>query len=74
MPRPSPRIHASTHPRCHADHVAATGDDRIQETAQGRVTPENFTHGSAEQRMHWFTLGYDEGAPTARDTLSVPQV
>ena len=42
---------------------------RIQETAQGRVTPENFTHGSAEQRMEWFATGYDEATPAACDTF-----
>jgi uncharacterized protein len=39
----------------------AIGDDRLQKQAQGYVVPESFTHGTSEQRMHWFKKGYETG-------------
>jgi predicted metalloprotease len=41
--------------------AAAVGDDRIQRQTTGRVRPEAFTHGTAEQRARWFRRGYDAG-------------
>ncbi|MFN4185280.1 MAG: neutral zinc metallopeptidase [Hyphomonas sp.] len=46
----------------------AIGDDMIQKRTQGRVTPENFTHGTAEQRMTWLRRGHDSGDPRVCNT------
>jgi uncharacterized protein len=50
--------------------AASVGDDRIQAEATGRISPENFTHGTAEQRATWFKRGFDEGDATACDTFA----
>ena len=48
----------------------AIGDDMLQKRSTGRVSPEGFTHGSAEQRMEWLTRGYESGAPRQCDTFN----
>jgi len=39
----------------------AIGDDRLQKQARGYVVPDSFTHGTSEQRVRWFRLGFDTG-------------
>ena len=37
--------------------ASSIGDDRLQQQAGGRVTPESFTHGSSAQRVKWLKVG-----------------
>lgn len=39
----------------------AIGDDRLQKRSTGFVSPENYTHGTSEQRVRWFRLGLKTG-------------
>jgi len=48
----------------------AIGDDRIQASTTGRIDPESFTHGTAEQRATWLRTGLQVGNPDACDTFS----
>jgi len=52
------------------DAAAAVGDDTIQAKAQGYINPETFTHGTADERVKWFTRGYDQGNFKACNTFN----
>jgi uncharacterized protein len=39
----------------------AIGDDTLQKATRGRVVPDSFTHGSADQRQYWLTAGLRSG-------------
>lgn len=52
--------------------ATAIGDDRLQQQAGMEVHPESFTHGTSEQRVHWFRRGFDAGAFSACDTFNAP--
>jgi hypothetical protein len=49
--------------------AAAVGDDNIQMKSQGRVVPDDFTHGTSKQRMDWFRKGWDSGDLSDGDTF-----
>ena len=49
--------------------ASAIGDDALQKQAQGYAVPDSFTHGTSEQRVHWFNQGLNTGNPTQCDTF-----
>jgi predicted metalloprotease len=50
--------------------AAAVGDDRLQRMSGREVSPENFTHGSSEQRVQWFEQGFSSGDINSCNTFS----
>jgi predicted metalloprotease len=49
--------------------AAIVGDDFQQRRATGTIAPEDWTHGSSQQRQHWLTTGFEQGEPAACDTF-----
>jgi predicted metalloprotease len=48
----------------------SVGDDTIQKETTGRVSPEQWTHGSSAARVHWFTVGFQNGTLAACNTFN----
>ncbi len=46
------------------------GDDRLARASGGAVVPDNFTHGTSQQRVEWFTHGLESGNVQSCDTFS----
>ncbi len=54
--------------------ASAIGDDRLQQQSRGYVTPDSFTHGSAEQRVRWFRRGFSSGNLEDCDTFGTREL
>ena len=47
------------------------GDDRFtKKESGGAVVPDNFTHGTSQQRVEWFARGLESGNVQSCDTFS----
>ncbi len=54
--------------------AAAIGDDTLQRRSQGYAVPDSFTHGSSEQRRHWFDTGFRSGTVQSCNTFTSAQL
>jgi hypothetical protein len=50
--------------------AAAIGDDRLQKMSGRAVSPDSFTHGTSEQRAHWFNEGFKTGSIESCNTFA----
>ncbi len=51
------------------DAASSVGDDHIQETINGRINPESWTHGSSAQRVSSFNNGFNNGSVASCNTF-----
>lgn len=54
--------------------AAAIGDDRLQRSSTGSVSPESWTHGSSAQRARWLKGGATQGNPDDCDTFAAGEL
>lgn len=52
------------------DAAQKIGDDYLQKRATGQVVPDSFTHGTSQQRIHWFETGLKSGDLNQCDTFN----
>jgi hypothetical protein len=50
------------------------GDDTLQRNAGQAAVPDSFTHGTSEQRMRWFSAGFETGDPARCDTFNAARL
>jgi predicted metalloprotease len=50
--------------------ATVVGDDFQQRASSGVIAPDDWTHGSSQQRTHWLTVGFEQGRPGACDTFA----
>ena len=50
--------------------ASAVGDDKIQSSQQGHISPDSFTHGTAAQRKSWLQKGMETGDISQGNTFS----
>jgi uncharacterized protein len=51
------------------DAAAVVGDDFVKNATGRSRPPEQWTHGSSAQRLHWLKTGFVEGRPASRNTF-----
>lgn len=54
--------------------IRAHRADRLQQQSRGYVTPDSFTHGSAEQRVRWFRGGLESGQRDSYQGMTRPSL
>ena len=52
--------------------ASAVGDDTLQRQSRGRIVPDSFTHGSADQRTRWLRTGFESGTLASCNTWDTP--
>lgn len=54
--------------------ASAVGDDALQKQSRGHVVPDSFTHGTSQQRQHWFQAGFQSGDIGSCETFRTDQL